>query len=486
MKDEGQTRPRRNSPRASQRGAARMISSFRLHPSSFRRRGRRGGTVLVATLWAVIVLTGVVLLMAQSMRVEILGSSNRLGAVQTASIVHGAEQYVLSLVETAAGDPTTIVDPGVEYYRVGDPTSGGGYFWLIKPDPNNEQQTVFGLVDEGAKVNINVLSSQQLMKLPGMIQQAADSLIDWIDTNSEVTGEGAEEQFYAPLGYSPKNDKLESVDELRLVQGFRQIDVQQNGYDILYGYDRNHDGILDPIERNGPTAALNSAQGAGRGIAPFVTVYSIENNKTGANAANVNDDNTQNVKNALAKVLPQGRGDQITDQARRQRPFTSVFDFAAKGGMSPAELKSAYSALTYTTAKTVMGRVNVLTAPAEVLKCLPGLEDADVDNLISKRTSEETTGMAWVYEALGPQKAGPVGTWITDKSYQYSADIVVLSGNGKTFKRVRIVVDGRASPAKIIYRKDVTELGFPPVLEGFRTAVRNGQVFDAGGSMSGF
>ena len=75
-------------------------------------------------------------------------------------------------------------------------------------------------------------------------------------------------------------------------------------------------------------------------------------------------------------MRPQGRGDVIVDQARRLRPFTSVFDFAAKGGMTPDELKAAYSSLTYTTAKTIVGRVNINTAPKEVLLCLPGLEDS--------------------------------------------------------------------------------------------------------------
>jgi type II secretory pathway component PulK len=455
------------------------------HKSKIQNRKRRG-TVLVVTLWGIIVLTAILLLMAQSMQVEVLSSGNRLGAVQCASLMHGAEQYVLSLVESAGGDPTVIIDSPQSFYQVGD-----GYFFLIKPDPYNEENTAFGLTDEAAKANLNVLQEAQILKLPGMgsQNQAADSLLDWIDADSNVTNQGAETDFYTSQGYQAKNDKLESIDELRLVQGFRMLDVRNNRYDLLYGYDRNQDGILDPAERNGPEASLNSANGAGRGIAPFVTVYSIEANKTGANAANVNDDNTQNVRNALAKVLPQGRGDQIVDQARRVRPFTSVFDFAAKGGMTPDELKAAYSSLTYTTAKTIIGRINVNTAPREVLLCLPGLEEGDVDSLISKRTTGDTSGLGWVYEALGPQKAGPVGTWITDKSYQYSADIVAITGNGHNYKRVRIVVDGRSSPAKIIYRKDVSDLGFPQALQDFRQQLLNGERpvpgFGSGG-VSGF
>ena len=91
-----------------------------------------------------------------------------------------------------------------------------------------------------------------------------------------------------------------------------------------------------------------------------------------------------------------------------------------------------------------------------------------------RRASAEGTDLSWVYEALGPQKAGQVGVWLTNKSYQYSADIVAISGTGKSFKRVRIVVDGRSTPAKIIYRKDLTDLGFPPDLEVIRQSLREG------------
>jgi hypothetical protein len=53
------------------------------------------------------------------------------------------------------------------------------------------------------------------------------------------------------------------------------------------------------------------------------------------------------------------------------------------------------------------------------------------------------------------------GGRITTKSYQYSADIVAVSSDGRAFKRVRIIVDARETPARIVYRKDLTADGFP-------------------------
>ena len=54
-----------------------------------------------------------------------------------------------------------------------------------------------------------------------------------------------------------------------------------------------------------------------------------------------------------------------------------------------------------------------------------------------------------------------IASLVTARSYQYSADIVATSGDGRAYRRVRIVIDAQATPAKIIYRKDLTSLGWP-------------------------
>jgi len=49
-----------------------------------------------------------------------------------------------------------------------------------------------------------------------------DSLVDWVDGNADTEPNGAEEDYYKSLGdhpYSPRNDFLQSVDEMRLVRG---------------------------------------------------------------------------------------------------------------------------------------------------------------------------------------------------------------------------------------------------------------------------
>ena len=109
--------------------------------------------------------------------------------------------------------------------------------------------------------------------------------------------------------------------------------------------------------------------------------------------------------------------------------------------------------------------------------CLPGLTEADADAVVGYRTnasSTNTSGVGWLFTALSTSKAIGVLNNVTSRSYFYSADIVAVSGDGRAFKRVRIVVDSQTIPAKIVYRKDLTSLGWPLPAE-IQTSMRSGK-----------
>lgn len=117
----------------------------------------------------------------------------------------------------------------------------------------------------------------------------------------------------------------------------------------------------------------------------------------------------------------------------------------------------------YSREESRVGLINVNTAPREVLLCLPGLNDSDVATLLAKRAQNTTgsTDTRWVANALSNEKAAAIRNLITGNSFQFSADIVSVAGNGRAFRRCRIVVDARNSPPKVIYRQDWTGLGWP-------------------------
>jgi hypothetical protein len=78
---------------------------------------------------------------------------------------------------------------------------------------------------------------------------------------------------------------------------------------------------------------------------------------------------------------------------------------------------------------------------------------------------------------LAPEKARIIGPNLTARSYQFSADIVSVPGNGRAFRRCRIVVDASGDQPKIVYRQNLTRLGWP-LDEGILVALRSGQAMD--------
>ncbi len=379
----------------------------------------RRGAIFIIALAVTVILSALLLMFVQQMRVEAATSGNRLSAAQADAVEQGAEQWVLAQVEantsplpassggsnnnggSAAGSTSTT---GVDVTTIPAEALqvGGGFFWVLHPDPLQDQTYAFGIVDEAAKLNLNGVTAEQLMVLPNMTQDAANAIATWptsVGDSGTVPYETVENLLLAETQNPPQLPK------------------------ILYGYDLNRDGVIEETERvlaNG-AASTNGTTSDSRGIFNYVTVYSTT---------------AQPTTTSTGGTTP-GRGN----------------------GPAP---------------KTV-GLINVNTAPAQVLACLPGLTQADAATLISARASSTTVGSTtWVSTALGQAKAQTIARDITGVSYQYSADIVAVSGDGRAFKRVRVVVDARQQPAKIVYRKDITSLGWPLTNE-VRTSLRAGK-----------
>ncbi|HOF19371.1 MAG TPA: type II secretion system protein GspK [Phycisphaerae bacterium] len=426
------------------------------NPLAARRPARRG-TILIVTLWIVLVLAGLTLMLARAMRVEAVCAANELAALQAEAIEQGAVQYVLSRVDSLQGEGPVESDTPCEVVRV-----GAGAFWILRPDYENDAACVYGISDEAAKANLNIAPVEMLAKLPGMTQELAASVVDWRDGDANPTPGGAESEYYLllPEPYQCKNAPLETVEELLLVKDFTP--------EILFGEDVNRNGMLDANEDDADVSAPpDDRNGAlDRGLAPFVTVHSVEPNISadGERRVNLNDvQNQQPLFDLLREKLSADRAIVLTDRVRRERPFRNVLDFHIRAGLTPAEFQAVADHLTTNPASVLRGLVNVNTAPRAVLASLPGLDDTDAAALIAKRSESgvDLGSVAWVAQALRPEKAVAIGDFITTRTYRFSADIVSVAGNGRAFRRCRIVVDAQTSPPKVLYRQDLTHLGWP-------------------------
>jgi len=431
--------------------------------------------IFVVTLGIIVVLTAMLLSFAQEMRTEALSSANRLSAIQAEAIEHGAEQWAMAQVEANVPDALDITSVPADTLPL-----GGGYFWILRADPDQDNTHVFGIADESGKVNLSTAGVTRLMALPGMTQEAAASIVDWCDGDENPTAGGVESSYYTTQAepYSSKNARLETPEEVFLIKGVTP--------ELMYGYDRNRDGVIDDTERAaGGTAGLfNSSTESARGIAEFTTVFTVEPNTAsdGSQRVNVNTRNTgqfnQQVRNLLttaAKTQTTLTEQHVNDilinlnqfiarqlQSNPQaNPIPNLGTFYTASKMTAVEFGAIADKITTTGARTLRGRTNINTAGKQALAALPGLTTSDADILVGARSEADKSSIAWIFNSLSADKAVGISGSITTRSYQYSADILAASPDGRAFKRVKIVIDARQPPARIVYRKDLTSLGWP-------------------------
>lgn len=429
------------------------------HPSSLR------GTVLIVVIWIVLILASLVIVLSHYVRVEAVAASNYTSLVKAEAVANGAIQYIFAMLADQEQSQVAYESP-YEAVQVGD-----GYFWVLRPNLSGDGKYDFGLTEEAGKINLNESSLEILLKLPGMTSELANSIIDWRDENEEVSTGGAENEYYLLLSdpYQCKNKKLETVEELLLIKG--------GSTQLLYGEDTNRNGILEWNENDGENTSPsdNSNGKLEPGFFNYVTIHSYELNSAEGNSSKINisqDTNRGKLMELLAEKLGQEKALQIMAPIRL-RSFDSLIDFYYFIGMEYDDFIKIIDRLTTTDETEVVGRVNINTASEAVLLCLPQLEQKDVDALIQTRskTDTETTTILWVTKVLNREKAQAIGRFITVQSFQYSADIVAISADGRAFFRYYVVIDTADGSPKIVYKQSLRNSGWPldaSILESLR------------------
>jgi hypothetical protein len=314
----------------------------------------------------------------------------------------------------------------------------GGYVTAVAPamdDSGYPSGFRFGLTDESTKLNLNVLPMVEaqmagggrmlLMSLPLMTEEIADSIMDYIDADDEPSDYGYERDYYQGLNppYLPTNGPLESIEELLMVRGVTP--------ELLFGYDDNHNGIIDGEE---------GAQAGDRGLtddmalgwANFLTLWSRERNYTreGLPRIDINQEDLEALYEELTTVfnsewatfivamrlsgphdgtdestgaglvgeldLTQSAGFQFSQllelvDARVEVQFVGedepvILDspfqtIGALGVQMPLLLENA----TTVAADSIPGRINIAQCSRTVLLGIPGMTEEIAETIISRR-----------------------------------------------------------------------------------------------------
>jgi type II secretory pathway component PulK len=466
--------------------------------SALRNLARRAeyGSVLIIVLWIAFGLVSLALYFADSMNFELRAADNRVSADASDEAIDGAARYISYLLQTQISNGSNGCLPTLLDYQCKAVPVGDAHFWLIGRDTNNPVgpgTIYFGLVDEGSKLNLNYLPSNAVVWLPRMTLDLTQAILDWRSTNAS----GPTVLYYQMQQppYQCKSDPFETVDELRLVYGASM--------DILVGEDANRNGVLDPNENDD-----NQNQMADPGIMEYLTVYTREPNTNSNGSAKVliNPVNVNALSSMLQTNLSAARANQIlarlglgttagntggaarggtggtggtrggtgtTGNAGRgtatavTRSFTSPLLFYQQSGMTSSEFALVSSNLTTTSGAFIEGRVNVNTAPLAVLTCLLNGDASAAQQLVTYRQNNpyNLSSIGWVIDALGQTSAADLALLqtndcVTTQTYQFTADIAALGPHGRGYRRVQFVFDTSTGRPLIVYRKDLTHLGW--------------------------
>jgi len=436
--------------------------------AEFDSRGGQRGSVLIIVMWVAFGLVSVALYFAHSMTFEFRASDNRTASLEAEQAIEGAARYI-NYVLTNFGTNGLVPDP-TSYQREGV-TVGQARFWLIGRDDRQSAsptEPVFSLVDETSKLNLNTATLEMLEMLPRMTPELAAAIIDWRDSDSNVTQGGAESETYMRLQppYNCKNAPFETVDELRLVYGAT--------LDILYGEDTNLNGALDFNENDGSVSLPDDNRDSrlDPGIFEYVTVYTRQPT---AGRVNLTTGGNQ-LRGLLQQKFGAARATQITAKlglapgpggggppgGPAGTPIRSILEFYIKSDLTADEFAQIATNITASTGQYIQNVVNVNTASAEVLACLPGIGTDKAPSLVSYRQSnpDKLTSVAWVKEVLGNAGAIQAGPYLTAESYQFMADIAAVGHHGRGYSRVRVLFDTSEGTPKMRYRQDLTRLGW--------------------------
>ncbi len=419
------------------------------------------GSVLVIVLWITFGIVSLALYFGHTASLELRAADNRSSSMAAQLAIDGTARYVGYLLSNLE-KPGKL--PRLETYSQAEIQIGDARTWLIGRDGEEKApaQPYFGLVDEASKLNLNTATVEMLVALPGMTAELAAAIVDWRDSDSEFSENGAEDEVYLRLtpAYHCKNAKFESLGELRLVAG---ADLN-----LLFGEDSNMNGVLDQNEDDGDqTLPLDNRDGhLDSGLMEFLTVYSRESNTNSSGVARVALSGagfTQRIAPLLQEKFGAERANQIL--ARIGPPnatFTSPLDFFNRSGMTEVEITNIQHSVTLTNGAYVEGLVNVCTARKEVLACIPGIGIEKATEMVAYRLAnpDKMNSVAWVGSVLDRGQLVRAGVYLAAHSYQFTADIAAVGRFGRGFRRQRFIFDTTSVSARIVHQDDLTQLGW--------------------------
>ncbi|MFW6061280.1 MAG: helix-hairpin-helix domain-containing protein [Planctomycetota bacterium] len=368
---------------------------------------RRRGVVIVVVLWVVAILAVVCLALAGSVRFQQTHYRRTRDDVQSNEALRAGLAQARALLEADDLAADTLEEPWAQ--APPEITLSSRRVRLLSDQDSGESA---GLADEAARLNANTASAEMLARLPGMTAAAAEALVE-IRNSAEIAGDPLGAAVDGPTGRLASPAQL--ADALRYALGQAGL-LSATGESGWEG------------EQSDPVAD----------VARYLTVYSRQWNTDaqGRPRVNLNTADRAELLRAVEDVLTSRQVDALL-AARNRRPFESIGEMLtreltvveADGArvqveIDPGAFRQIADRLTTTASDILLGRVNINTAPREVLQALPGLAKADAEAIVAARAQQDAPqSVAWLLDVLDPETFETVCPYVTTRSWQFRACI---------------------------------------------------------------
>jgi len=401
------------------------------------------GLVLVGVLWVVIVLIVLVSVLGRTSRLDTKVCLARTEALRCKWACRAGIEKAIGILNEDTRESDHLLD-----------------LWSDNEEDFNDillERCWFTVrvTDEASKLNINTVTKGQLLALPEMLEEIADSIIDWRDEDDTPSEGGAEGGYYEnlPYGYMARNGPFRTIRELLLVK-----DVTP---ELLYGEDTNFNDQLDYNEQDGDESAPDDDGDSelDKGWIAYLTCYSYDNNKDaeGNTKININEANANQLTSSLNISSSQAEG--IVNN-RPNNGYQSIGDLI-DGGVDSQTFSQIADKITVDSGEKLPGKVNINTASGIVLAALLGGGDTAEQTAAEIITYRE--GLLYGMESIGELMDMPSMTTdmfkniagsITTRSDVYTIrSVATIDRNmnrGATLE-TEAVVDRSSSPCKILY-----------------------------------
>ncbi|MEZ6043015.1 MAG: type II secretion system protein GspK [Planctomycetaceae bacterium] len=370
----------------------------------------------------------------------------------------------------------------------------------------------FGIENESAKLNLGRVlywdtvepgrGRRALLHIPGMTEEAADCILDWIDDDDTPRPSGAEQNEYRQqqernaqqINVQPRNGLPQTLTELLLVRGVTRAAFFGSGGSASDTASASWERYLtltsaEPTQISPPRIVLNQLalsdladleKRLSAAVSPGVARYVALALMVGVNSAPASlppmnplavDLNSLPVVsiNGMLKLPDLIDSSVVVNQpGNRQRvdsPFRSDDPESLRMFARLEQLVTTVD----TTRPVVRGRVNILLASEEVLRALTD-DPAIASQIVQQRQSlsgDELHSSAWLlsrriadlqtYRRLYPD--------ITTGGNVYTGEIVVYRAVGGPFLRRKITIDAANGVPRRVNWLDKTSVPLPLTLQ---------------------